>query len=224
MSVIRSAYAAIQSNRISFSTFSAKVDVDYVDGEGKNFNVNAHVRILADSLIWISVTGPFGFEGLRALISADSVQILDKQNKVYIVRSVSYLQEMTTLPLDLYSLQDLVVGNPVFFDSTIVSYRLQEKEINLQVQGDFFKHLVTASIPGYSIVRSKLDDTDVSRNRTCILEYEAYEEEKGIRFSTRRKIQVSEQKKISFRLDFKQYDFNETLSFPFNIPKNYDRN
>lgn len=69
-----------------------------------------------------------------------------------------------------------------------------------------------------------MDDVDIMRNRTCDLVYEKYEDKKGVRFSTRRQITVSEKSKLDVKLDFKNYDFNETLSFPFSIPKNYDRN
>lgn len=222
--VIAEAYTSIRQNRIHFGYFSAKIDVNYEDGEGKKTNVDAHVRIKSDSLIWVSITGPFGFEGLRALITRDSVHILDKQNKLYMVRSVSYLQELTALPLNLSSLEDLIMGNAVFFSDHITGYRKQENELTLQVQGSFFKHLLTVFLPSHALLRSKLDDTDASRNRTCFLEYDNYENKKGIRFSTRRRILVSEKKKMEARLDFKQYDFNETLSFPFSVPKNYDRN
>jgi len=42
-------------------------------------------------------------------------------------------------------------------------------------------------------------------------------------FSTYRKIAVSEKAKLDIELQFKQFDFNAALSFPFNIPKNYKR-
>jgi len=223
-SFIRQNYSRILGNRITFTTFSAKVDVDYEDGDGKKYNVNAHVRMYADSVIWISITAILGIEGLRAYITRDSVKLINKQDKIYSARSVSYLQEVTALPLDLRSLQDLLVGNPVFLDSNIVSYSHTGNTISLLSIGEFFKHLLTIEETNKLIQSSKLDDLDELRNRTCYLTYSDYEQKKGVHFSTRRTISVSEKKKLDISLNFKQYDFNETLSFPFNIPKNYDRN
>jgi hypothetical protein len=214
----------LKVNSISFTTFSAKIDVDYSDAEGKKFDVNAHVRMYKDSVIWISVTAILGIEAFRAYITKDSVKLLNKQDKVYSARSVSFLQEVVALPLDLYSLQDLLVGNPVFLDSNIVSYSRTGNTISLLSIGSLFKHLLTMNEPDMSIQSSKLDDLDEMRNRTCYLTYGDYETKKGPNFSTRRNISVSEKKKLDIRLNFKQYDFNETLSFPFAIPKNYDRN
>lgn len=221
---IKDNYSRILSNRLSFITFSAKIDVDYEDAEGKKYNVNAHVRMYKDSVIWVSITGPFGIEGLRAYITTDSVKILDKQNKSYIARSVSYLQEVTELPLDLVSLQDLLMGNPVFLDANIVSYSKSADAISMQSNGSFFKNLLTIGETDKLIRRSKLDDLDELKNRTCYLTYTDYENKKGVNFSTKREINVSEKKRLDIKLNYKQYDFNETLSFPFSVPKNYKRN
>ena len=67
MAFIRKTYEEISRNRIGYSTFNAKVDVDYLDAEGKKYNVNAHIRMYKDSVIWLSITGPVGMEGLRGL-------------------------------------------------------------------------------------------------------------------------------------------------------------
>lgn len=223
---IQENYRAVMHNHIDYTTFSAKMDVDYEESDGKKYNVNAHVRMYKDSVIWVSITAILGIEGLRAYITPDSVKLLDKQNKVFIARSVSYLQEVTALPLDLHSLQELIIGNPVYFDSTIISYEKNANAgtISLQSVGEFFKNLFTIGETDKLVLSSKLDDMDESKNRTSYLSYTDYENKKGVNFSTRREISVSEKKKLDIKLNYKQYDFNETLSFPFNIPKNYKNN
>jgi Domain of unknown function (DUF4292) len=216
-------YKSIMANRIDFTTFSAKIDVDYEDAEGKKYNVNAHLRMHKDSIIWISITGPLGIEGVRVYITRDSVKLLDKQNKTYVTRSVSYLQEVTELPLDLPSLQDLLVGNPVFFDDNLISYSKSADAISILSNGDFFKSLFTVDTEKKLPRSAKLDDLGELKNRTCYLTYEDYENKKGVHFAEKRTINVSEKKKLDIKLNFKQYEFNETLSFPFSIPKNYKR-
>jgi len=221
---IKENYRQLLMNHIDFTTFSGKINVDYTDADGKNYNVNANIRMQKDSVIWISITAILGIEGLRAYITRDSVKLLDKQNKIFIARSVSYLQEVTELPLTLYSLQDLFLGNPVFLDSNIASYSRVGNSISFQSNGDFFKNLFTINSNDKLIQSSKLDDQDELRNRTCYLTYTDYENKKGVNFSTKRSINVSEKKKLDIKLDYKQYGFNETLSFPFSVPKSYKRN
>ncbi|HTD94796.1 MAG TPA: DUF4292 domain-containing protein [Chitinophagaceae bacterium] len=217
---IHSALARLQASRIDFTTFSAKINVDYQGTDGKKYNVNANLRMYKDSAIWISITAIFGIEGLRAYITRDSVKIINKQDKIYTARSVAYLQEVTALPIDLHSLQDILIGNPVFLDSNIISYSQTGSTVSLVSLGKFFKNLLTLNADG-RIDNSKLDDVDITRSRTCNLSYGDYENKKGVEFSTKRRITVAEKSKLDIKLDFKSYDFNETLSFPFAVPKNY---
>lgn len=221
---IKEALNSMEKEKIDFTTFSAKVDVDYKGADDKKYNLNANLRMYKDSVIWISIAATiFGIEGLRAYITKDSVKLLNKQDKIYTARSVAYLQEISALPLDLYSLQDILIGNPVFVDSNIVSYVKSENSVTLLSLGDWFKNLFTLN--RYArIENSKLDDVDLARSRTCNLVYDDYENKKGVNFSTKRRITVTEKTNLDIKLDFRQYDFNETLSFPFSVPKSYKRN
>ncbi len=222
VAIIRENYNKLKAQEISFTTFSAKIDVDYVGGDGKKENANAILRMYKDSVIWVAVTGLFGIEGLRAYITKDSIRIINKLDKIYTGRSVAYVQEVTGLPLGLHSLQELLIGNPVFLDPKIVSYTRSANSVSLLSIGEGFKNLITLT---EGILRhSKLDDVDINRNRTCDLSYDEYENKKGVNFSSKRRITVSEKSKLDIKLDFKSYNFNETLSFPFSVPKNYTWN
>ena len=214
----------LDSNQIDYRTFSAKVNVDYRGFDGKNYDVNANVRMLRDSIIWINVNAFMGIDAMRLIITRDSVKLLNKLDKVYTARSVDYLQDVTELPLDLQTVQDLIIGNPVFLDSNVVSYTTSNDISSMLSIGVWFKNLITLSEPNKGLIRIKLDDTDITRSRTADLTYTDYEEKKGYPFSTKRRILVTEKKRLDIKLDFKHYEFNTEVSFPFSIPKNYERN
>jgi hypothetical protein len=222
--MIRSVLSKVDSNRVNFRTFSAKVNVDYTGSDGKKYNVNATIRMYKDSSIWVLVNAILGLEAMRLYITQDSVKLLDKLNKTYTARSVDYLQEVTSLPLNLKNLQDLIIGNPVFLDSNIVSYSINNNQIAMLSLGELFKNLLTLDQNDKTLLHSKLDDKDPARNRTADLTYSEYENKKGPWFSTKRRIVVAEKNRLDVKLDFKQYDFNQDVSFPFSVPKNYDRN
>jgi hypothetical protein len=222
MQYLRNLYTQFNSNRLNFTTFTAKVNVDYRGGDGKNYDVNANVRMYKDSAIWISVNAVLGIEAMRVLVTRDSVKLLNKLDKVYTARSVDYLNEVTKLPLDLKTLQELIIGNAVFLDSNLVSYSKAPGTITVLSLGQFFKNLATINEENKALLHSKLDDIDPTRNRTADLVYEDYETKKGPLFATKRKINVSEKNKLDIRLDFKQYGFEEEVSFPFSVPKNYE--
>lgn len=222
--LIKGVLAKMNAQHIDFTTFSAKLDVDYVGSDGKKENVNAKLQMYKDSIIWVSITGLLNIEGVRAIVTRDSVKILNKLDKKYTARSVAYLQEVSGLPLDLPALQDLLLGNPVFIDTNSLSYSKDNNRVLLLSRGELFKHLLTLTENENTLIFSKLDDLDTKRNRTSDLSYDNYENKKDVNFSTKRRIAISDKTKLDIKLDFKNYSFNETLSFPFSVPKNYKRN
>jgi Domain of unknown function (DUF4292) len=221
---IHDAFQRIEANWIDFQTFSAKVKVYYEGGDGKNYDFNALIRMQKNKVIWVSINAVFGIEAFRVLITPDSVKLLNKLEKIAEFRSVSYLQDVIHLPLDFTTLQNLIIGNPVYLDSNIVFYRKEERGLSLMSVGQFFRNYITINKNDFTLQHSKLDDTDDMRARTCDLTYGEYEQRDKIHFSTYRKISVAEKSKEDIQIAFKQFNFNETLSFPFTIPKNYKRN
>ncbi len=214
-------YKKVLQNKIDFKTFSAKVRVEYNGSDGGD-EATAFIRMQKDSLVWLSLRGALGIEGFRVLISKDSVKVMNLLKKQIQYRTISFLQDVTQLPFDFTTLQDLIVGNPVFLDSNIASYKENpDNELLILMLGKIFKHLITLNNTNYKILHSKLDDIDVTKNRTCDISFENYDASSGILFSTKRRISVAEKSKLDINLDFKQFAFNQPVTFPFNIQKNY---
>ena len=221
-------YHAVDKNRIDFESFSGKVKVDFEGSDGKKNDFNAFIRLRKDSVLWVSVNALLGIEAFRVLITPDSVKVLNKLDKVVQLRSVSYLKEITKLPLTFKELQDLIVGNPIYFDSSITSYKQDNNAISVLYIGEVFKHLLTVNPENKVVQHSKLDDVDPVRARTADISYGDHEIRDGKPFSTFRKITVSEKSKLDIEMKFKQFDFislsiskKNPGNFPFGIPKNY---
>jgi len=220
---MQKAYAGILKNQIDFRTFSAKVKVDFEGKDGKKSDFNAYLRLKKDSALWISVNVALGIEGFRILITPDSVKVLNKIDRIVQLRSVAALQEMTQLPFTFTELQNVIIGNPVFLDSNIVSYKTGDNGLSLFMVNLFFKHMLTVNSDNFTLQNSKLDDVDVNRARTCLVSYSSYQKVNDLLFSAFRRITVSEKNTLDIQMDYKQFGFNEELSFPFSIPKNYKR-
>lgn len=219
--LLRQLYQKIQSNIIDFSTFSAKLKLDYTDQSGKSQGANAQIRLQKDSLMWVSLTGALGVEGFRAIITLDSVILMDKLEKTISRRSIASLQELTNLPVDFTALQDIIIGNPVYFTDNIVTYKNDGTQVTATSVGPYFKHLIDMDTLTGKINYSKLDDVEASRNRTCFIAFSDYITQQSKQFSTKREITVAEKSKLSVKIEYKQIAFGEVLSFPFNIPKSY---
>ena len=226
LATIARALAGIAHNHIGFETFSGHMHVHYEGGDGKDNELSVIVRIRKDSFIWISINanvGPVNIEAFRVLITRDSVKILDKLKKIARLRSVSYLQEQVNLPVDYKTVQDLLIGNPIFLDTShVLYYRKDPTGLLLFSVGAVFSNFLTLNADN-TLRHSKLDDIDPLRARTCDVTYGDYDISGPVPFSTYRKISVAEKSKVDIEIGIKQYKFNEALSVPFSIPKNYKR-
>jgi hypothetical protein len=224
MLLIQTTMANLKNNHIDFTSFSAKIKVDIEDAKGKQPDITATLRMIKDSAIWISLTATFlGVEVYRVHITPDSVILMNKQAKEVQYRSLDYLQDVTQIPFDFKTIQDMFIGNPVFFNESNVIFKRREDLVLASSIGEQFKNLLTLASGNNLLVHSKLDDVDVYRNRTASVSYDDYELIEGKHFSTRRQITISEKNKLDIRLNFKQVEFNKELSVAFSVPKNYKK-
>ncbi|MBR2648154.1 MAG: DUF4292 domain-containing protein [Sediminibacterium sp.] len=224
--IVKDIMRKVVKSKIDFKTFNAKIKVGYESADNSDtYTVN--ISVLKDSLMYIRILGSFlGIkqEGMQVKVKRDSVFLYKKIGERYVQnRSISFLQEVTQIPFDFTTLQDLIIGNPVFIDSNIVSYKDNDAGLLVLMLGDTFKHLITLAQDDKTIIHSKLDDVDFQRNRTCDITYSSYAPLGSYQFSTYRRVVVSEKSKLDLELDFKEYTINEPLKYTFEIPKNVKR-
>ena len=221
-SAAEEALLALNKNKIGFKTFSAKAKIQYEDHNGKQPDFNAFIRLQKDSVLWVSISATFlGIEAFRIYITPDTLILLNKLDKTVEYHTFSYIESFAHIPMNFSLLQNILIGNPVYIGDSIVSYRQTENHILIGTVGDYFKNLITLAAGNNHLERIKLDDIDISQNRTAALLYGNYEKNTGFDFATAREINVSEKSKVDVSIEFKQYEFNKELSFPFAIPHNY---
>lgn len=225
-SIVRGIMEKVVTNNIQFKTFNAKIKIDYESAENSD-SYTGYLSIAKDSLIFIRIRGSFlgiSAEGLQVKISKDSVVLVKKVGEKYVqYRTIDYLKEATQIPFDFSTLQDLLIGNPVFVTDNIVSYRDGPTTLSVLMVGEIFKHLISLSNDDFKVVHSKLDDVDIQRNRTCAISFSNYQPMGTYQFATQRKIVVAEKSKLDINLDFKEFALNEPLKYTFEVPKNYKR-
>jgi len=218
---VRATLDKIKAKHIGFTTFSSKVKVEYSDDKNRRFDFNAFVRMKKDSAIWISIIAALNIEAFRVMITPDSVVIMDKINRTIQHKPLLYLQEITKVPFDYKTLEDLILGNPVYLDKTIIAYADQGEKLSMSTVGQAFKHYLTVSKNDLNLLFSKLDDVDATRSRTANLAYGEYAAAGPWMFAGARNISLSEKTKLDIKLDFKQVEFEKPMGFPFSIPKNF---
>jgi hypothetical protein len=224
--IVKELVGKVAKSKINFNTFNAKIKVTYESAENSD-NYTAYLSMQKDSMILIKIAGKFlGISkvGLQARITKDSVALVKMvQGASVSYQSISYLQDVTQIPFDFNTLQDLIIGNPVFIDGNIVSYKNGPSQLLVLIVGDLFKHLLSIDNNSGRILHSKLDDADLQRNRTCDITFSNYQPLDKFQFAAYRKISVAEKSKLDIYLDFKEFSLNEPLKYAFDIPKRIKR-
>ncbi|MBO0949620.1 DUF4292 domain-containing protein [Fibrella forsythiae] len=95
---------------IDFTYLTAKSKLSFKNKTQDISNANLNLRVRKDSLIWISIS-KLGIEAVRALITRDSVEIMDKLERRYAVYDFPTLSRQFNFDMNFDLLQALIVGN-----------------------------------------------------------------------------------------------------------------
>lgn len=82
----------------------------YAEGDGMAVEANANLVWIRDSVLWLNVK-KLGIEAVRALITRDSVIVLNRLQKTYMAQDMNVLQRQYSLPEGFPLLQNLVLAS-----------------------------------------------------------------------------------------------------------------
>ena len=209
----------IASNKIGFSTMNAKLKIDYETSSDKRNSIT-NISIQKDSCIYITMRFDLGVIGIKAFINKDSIFLTFPLSKKTERHPLSYLQEVIKIPLNYQTIEDLVVGNPIFMDSIdIVSYKVINERLQISLVGKLFKNLIILSEDNTKLVQLKLDDMDASKHRTCDINYSQHSLVNNLQFPLYRTISINAQTKLDIGMEIKEFNFDEPLKYTFSVPK-----
>src|SRR5690606_30130658 len=127
-------------------------------------------------------------------------------------------KDLLNIPFDFSTLQDMIIGNPVFLTDSIYQVVATPAIISFSCDTSLYTSLFNVFADDYLLQQSKVMDKDSLRHRSCELTYGEYKEVAGHQFPTRRRIFVEEKNITRIAMDFNRMDFDQPLSFPFNVP------
>ena len=209
----------IAHTKINFKTMNAKLKMDYETSKNKDSYI-ANLSIQKDSGTYITIRGAMGVIGLKAFINKDSVVLVFPLSKKVERHPLTYLQEVVKIPLSYQTIEDLVVGNPIFMDSfQMISYKVINERLQVSLMGKLFKNLVILSEDNTKLVQLKLDDVDITKHRTCDINYSQHTLVNNTQFPLMRTISINAQSKLDIGMEIKEFNFDEPLKYTFAVPK-----
>jgi hypothetical protein len=219
----RNMLSKIRSNVIAYNTFSAKLKVDFESETKQMSGINAVIHMKKDSIIWISASMPIVGEVVRAIITPDSLKAIDKFHKRQYLRAIKDAKDILNIPFDFKTLQDLIVGNPVYLTDSIYQVIKTPSVISFSCDSTLFTSLFNVFADDYVLQQSKVMDKDSTHKRSCELTYGEYRTQDGHKFATARRIFVEEKNVTKINMDFNKVDFDQPVNFPFTIPASYSK-
>ena len=222
LAIVKNILSKIAVAKLDYKTMNARIKVEYESAKNADSYI-ANVSMIKDSQIYITIRGAMGVIGIKAFIKKDSVVLLYPLNKTKNIerRPISYLQELLKIPFTFSTLQDLILGNPIFMDSTsILSYKSNDNQFKVSLIGRLFKNLVILNNDNSKVLHLKLDDVDVNQHRTCDITYDDHVIVGQYQFPLKRTISIVAQQKLDIQLEVKEFTFNEPVKYTFAIPKN----
>ena len=211
---------AIKSGQTSFTTFSGRARTK-LDINGSSNDVTLNIRIQKGQKIWVSVTAIAGIEVARALITPDSLLVINKLQGLYVRKPFSYIYSFTSKQIDYSSLEAILVGNAIpqllnddakmQADSgrTILSGNLQELVYKLIIDAD-----MKAS---HTELANQSEGQSLIVDNSVLMPAENRVVPSQINMSS-----MAASKKVRVNLHYIKADFDLPLEYPFSIPSRYD--
>ena len=219
LAIVKEIVDHFNTDKISFTTMNAKIKVDYESEKNADTYI-ANLSIQKDSAIYITIRGAMGVIGLKALIKKDSVTLFYPLTKKVDKRPLSALVDIVKIPFSFATIQDLVVGNPIYMDNAkLVSFKKSDEKLQVSLLGDLFKNLVVLDLEHTKILQLKLDDIDIAQHRTCNISYSNHVNTDKASFPLNREIAIESKSKLIIHMEVKEYSFNEPLKYTFAIPR-----
>ncbi len=220
-SIVKNIVDKLAQTKIDFNTMNARLKVDYESANNAD-NYIVNLSLVKDSAIYITIRGAMGVIGLKALVNKDSVVLIYplRKNKNIERKSLSYLQEVLKIPFSFTTLQDLLIGNPIYMDKAkLVSYKVNNNKLEVGLIGDLFKYLIVLNEDHTKILQLKLDDIDITQHRTCAISYSNHVTVNQYQFPLNRELIISAQSRLELHMEVKEFNFNEPLKYTFGVPR-----
>lgn len=208
--------------QVSAEWMDARAKLDYA-GRDMSVSGNAQIKLHRDSVIWISVK-KFGFEVARAQVTQDSIYILDRINNEYAVEPLSYIEKRFRLPARFDLLQNVLLGNPIFFTKEL-ALLIEEQQYRLQGRTTAWETDYWVSPETFRLTRMRLADRQENRAVDLTLDNYTSTGSKNIAFAYERLLRVNggETGEATIGIEFSDVILNEPTEIRFEIPDRYER-
>ncbi|WP_151089371.1 DUF4292 domain-containing protein [Hymenobacter baengnokdamensis] len=213
---------------------AANTSFQYLNGRGKihfkhkdtDQSANFTLRMRRDSAIWLSGS-LLGIEGVRALLTPDSVRVVNRLQKTYFAGDYAYLSQLLNVPVSYQQMQAILLGDyqPAPKGALPVVKKEGDNEVITYPQAPLILEQLLSGSTG-RLQQLKVSETAAQRSLT--VGYADFQKPTGtdlpFAFTTSVLGQQGGTESTSATLNYQKIEVGSGhLDFPFSIPKGYAR-
>jgi hypothetical protein len=209
----------IRGRQLVFNTFSGKANTT-LDINGNSNDVTLNIRINRDREIWVSVTALLGIEVARAVITPDSIKIVNRLQGLYTKKQFSYIYTYASKQINYKMLESLLVGNAI---PELLNERasLQADSGNVTLSGNL-QDLIYKLILGPDMKVAQLNLSNQNEGQSLQVTNNAFIQAANRIMPSQIAIaSTAKDKKVHVNLHYTKVDFDQQQQYPFNIPERY---
>lgn len=217
----KAAEKLLSNTLTNWQYFSAKADVDFDNGS-MSIKVDANIRMLKDSLVWINVS-KMGFQAARILINKDSLVVMFIIEKKYDVYYTKDIEKLLGVELSVGQIQNLLLAKPLFALQLFDLITNTETEIEIKDNShDKFTLNHHYQKQFLTIDKTRLDDRTAPHYAQVL--YNSFSSVNNHNFPYKLDMETYNGKsKTNINIIFEKPDFEAIVTFPFSIPPSYER-
>jgi hypothetical protein len=217
--------AGVKTTNTNFEYLNGRGKVHF-KAKGNEQSANFALRMKRDSAIWLSGS-LLGIEGVRALLTPDSVRVVDRLHKTYFAGDYAYLSQLLNVPVTYRQMQDILLGDyqPAPKGAVpVVRTEGDNQSVTYPVAPLIMEQLVSSATGRLQ----QLKVSESAAQRSLTVGYADFQKPTGsdlpFAFTTNVLGQQGGTEATSATLNYQKVEVGSGhLDFPFSIPKGYTR-
>lgn len=227
---------SIHTHGFSYEHLKIKSNAHYADAEGNKNQFRIILRAQKDSIIHLGISKA-GIQAVKAVITADSVLLLNNIDKNYMLGTFEEVKKILPLEIQLNDVENLIVGNilPSLDTNHLITYVEDGKYVLANVSSKLWKKVYEKGkdksplIFQYQIDPKSYKITALviylpERALHITVDYTDFtiDEESGQSYPASFNLVVDEDvKNTTLQMKVNKLEWGKPQNFPFHIPEKY---
>ena len=177
--------------------------------ENQDITLSVNIKHRKDSVIWLSISAPFGIEIIRAQATPDSIYFLNRTKKTWFVEPSNQIKEILKYEIGFENLQDMITANPIILKN---KYKIKIQDEGFALTSEFCDYLVSKDF--------RIKNANFIKGKNSVnFSYASFDNTEG--FPKQFSLKVNAQEQFEANLTYSKVVINTPQKILFKIPKPY---